>query len=187
MHKSKTTNSDKERNVSCSTAVTSRTFTVTVTMDYDLAITCTSNAEGEVITALQQKVTDLYGDWPSLCPDNNCNNAVVSAKCEGSGSSTIVTTIQLSGLPWVSLLVLFDWPCVYRFCLYIFLRCLSLFQAWTKSLSVYNRRSHFLLQCHIMLLFVQPDYDIAVFCLKGKAKWWLILKCCLNICILDTE
>ena len=72
---------------------------MTVTMNYVLAITCTSNAEGEVVTALQQKVTDLYGDWPSLCSDDNCDNVVVSAKCEGSGSSTIVTTIQLSGLP----------------------------------------------------------------------------------------
>ena len=53
--------------------------------------------------------------------------------------------------------------------LYI-VRCLSLLPSWTKRITVYDRRSHFLLPDTSGFWFVKPDYDIALFSLKRKSK-----------------
>ena len=69
--------------------------------------------------------------------------------------------------------------CTTFFC--IVLRCLSLLPSWTKRITVYERRYHFLLPATSGFWFVKPDYDIAIFSLKGTAKWWLFFKCYLCV------
>ena len=99
-------------------------YKITLTLRYKLGINCDSNAESLLRDTIKAKVVNLMGDWPTLCPDSNCDNAQPLAKCDGASSTFVTVTLIITSVPWVSISLSLCLPL--SFCLPVcLLFCLS--------------------------------------------------------------